>query len=205
MLHPVVFAVKKFKRTFSKERQVVLYCDLHGHSRRKNIFMYGNNIKDTPHASRVFPYILSKLCDYFSFEYSRFSMSKYKESTARISMYKELGIPNIFTMEASFCGADKGKHKGTHFSTEHFMLAGQKLLEALLCYCKIDVTKQTASGSTEVSYSNISDKDLEKELVTNHKLISMTNGRDDGESSGSDSEPSADNLEEEDLAQVVPI
>lgn len=31
-------------------------------------------------------------------------------------------------------------------------------------------------------------------------MISMTNGREDGESSGSDSEPSADNLEEEELA-----
>jgi len=29
-------------------------------------------------------------------------------------------------------------------------------------------------------------------------------GRDDGESSGSDSEPSADNLDEEELAQIVP-
>jgi len=26
-------------------------------------------------------------------------------------MFNELGIPNIFTMEASFCGADKGKYK----------------------------------------------------------------------------------------------
>jgi hypothetical protein len=33
----------------------------------------------------------------------------------------------------------------------------------------------------------------------------MTTGRDDGESSGSDSEPSADNLEEEEMAQVIPI
>lgn len=33
----------------------------------------------------------------------------------------------------------------------------------------------------------------------------MTTGRDDGESSGSDSEPSADNLEEEQLAEVIPI
>ena len=98
-------------RTFSKERECVLYCDLHGHSRRKNIFMYGNNIKETPNATRVFPYIMSKLCDFFSFEQSRFSMSKYKESTARIAMFNEIGIPNIFTMEASFCGADRGKYK----------------------------------------------------------------------------------------------
>lgn len=73
--------------------------------------MYGNSMKDMPHATRVFPYILSKLCDFFSFEQSRFSMSKYKESTARISMYHEIGIPNIFTMEASFCGADRGEYK----------------------------------------------------------------------------------------------
>jgi len=27
-------------------------------------------------------------------------------------MFKEIGVPNIFTMEASFCGADRGKFKG---------------------------------------------------------------------------------------------
>jgi hypothetical protein len=66
-------------------------------------------------------------------------MSKYKESTARISMFKEINIPNIFTMEASFCGADKGKFKDMHFTTEYFMLAGRRLLESLIVYCKIDV------------------------------------------------------------------
>ena len=106
-------------------------------------------------------------------------------------------------MEASFCGADKGKQSGMHFATEHLMMAGQRLMEALLCYCKIEVTK--GASSDESSYKNISAKDLEKELTTNHKLISMTNGRDDGGSSGSDSEPSADNLEEDELAKVVPI
>ena len=33
-------------------------------------------------------------------------------------MLKELGIPNIFTMEASFCGADMGALKDTHFTTD---------------------------------------------------------------------------------------
>ena len=111
-------------------------------------------------------------------------------------------------MEASFCGADKGKNKGMHFATEHLMNVGQRLMEALLCYCKFEVNKSPNDlklQSQESSYKDISAKDLEKELTTNHKLISMTNGREDGESSGSDSEPSADNLEEEELAQVVPI
>jgi len=98
-------------RSFQKEREIALFVDLHGHSRRKNIFMYGNNLKDAPHSTRVFPYILSKLCDYFSFEQCRFSISRAKEGTSRIAMYRELNIPNIFTMEASFCGADKGELK----------------------------------------------------------------------------------------------
>ena len=43
ILHPENSAVKRLIRAFAKEREIVLVCDLHGHSRRKNIFMYGNN------------------------------------------------------------------------------------------------------------------------------------------------------------------
>ena len=49
VLHPVIFHIKRLIRAFKKEREVVLYCDLHGHSRKKNIFMYGNNNPDMPH------------------------------------------------------------------------------------------------------------------------------------------------------------
>ena len=139
VLHPVNFAVKRLIRSFAKDRELMLYCDLHGHSRRKNIFMYGNNVKEQPHATRVFPYILSKICDFFSFESSRFSMNRLKDGTARIAMYKELNITNIFTLEASFCGASMGEFKDQHFSTDHFMLAGKRLMEALIVYAKIEV------------------------------------------------------------------
>ena len=136
-LHPVNWHVKKMIREFNKEREVVLVCDLHGHSRRKNIFMYGNNFDNRPHATRVFPFIMSKLMDFFSFEYSRFSVHKSKEATARVTLWRELKIPNVFTMEASFCGADKGSLKNMHFMPEHLMLAGRKLLEALIVYTKL--------------------------------------------------------------------
>lgn len=137
VLHPVVFSVKRMIRSFAKEREIVMFCDLHGHSRKKNIFMYGNNIKESPSSTRVFPYILSKLLDFFSFEQSRFSISKMKEGTARIAVYRELNIPNIFTMEASFCGADKGEYEDSHFTTEAYMKAGQKLLEAMIVYFNV--------------------------------------------------------------------
>lgn len=47
--------------------------------------------------------------------------------------------------------------------------------------------------------------DFEKELSANKELMKLTTGKEDGESSGSDSAPSEDNLEEEEMAQVVPI
>jgi len=42
LLHPTVYHTKKLITNLSHERYLAMYCDLHGHSRRKNIFMYGN-------------------------------------------------------------------------------------------------------------------------------------------------------------------
>jgi cytosolic carboxypeptidase protein 2/3 len=93
VVHPTVFYTKKLCRQIQKERELVLFCDLHGHSRQKNIFMYGNNIPEDPQATRMFPYVMSKLFDFFSFKHSKFSMAKSKETTARIALFKELKIP----------------------------------------------------------------------------------------------------------------
>jgi hypothetical protein len=103
--------------------------------------MYGNSsiVPSDQASSRLFPYILSKLCDFFSFESCRFSMHKSKEATARIAMYRELKIPAIFTLEASFSGADMGALKDRHFTTEHLMMMGRKVLEAIIVYMKIDI------------------------------------------------------------------
>ncbi|GLE10376.1 hypothetical protein PINS_up022477 [Pythium insidiosum] len=40
-LHPTVHAVKALVLSLQRTRGVSLYCDLHGHSRKKNIFLYG--------------------------------------------------------------------------------------------------------------------------------------------------------------------
>jgi cytosolic carboxypeptidase protein 2/3 len=149
ILHPSIHAIKRFAKAFSKERELALYIDLHGHSRKKNVFMYGNsNVNPFDQAnSRLFPYILSKLCDFFSFESCRFSMHRSKESTARIAMYRELKVPAIFTLEASFSGADMGQFKDHHFTTDHFMLLGRKVLETLIVYQKIDVQQVLLEAS----------------------------------------------------------
>lgn len=48
LLHPTIWATKNMIKEFSKERKIDMVCDLHGHSRRKNVFMYGCNIQNHP-------------------------------------------------------------------------------------------------------------------------------------------------------------
>lgn len=111
MLHPCIYYTKKLIREQHKERGVVLFCDLHGHSRRKNIFIYGCNKVEEPEATRIFPFMLSKMNPHFVFEYSKFGVQKSREATARIAIWKELQIPCVYTMEASFCGNDRVNKK----------------------------------------------------------------------------------------------
>jgi hypothetical protein len=87
------------------------------------------------------------------------------------------------------------------------MLAGRRLLETLIVFYKIEVfqnIKNIKQGEEDEDDSILFDKlnagDFEKELTQNKELIRMTMGREDGASSGSDSEPSVDNLDEEEIA-----
>ena len=49
-------------------------------------------------------------------------------------------------------------------------------------------------------------QEIEKELTQNRQLIEMTKGDEDGDdTAGSDSEPSEDNLEEEEMAKLIPV
>jgi hypothetical protein len=112
--------------------------DFHGHSVKKNIFQYGNKIENlAPGRNKngnsnlqpsVFPMVLSKQFDYFNFQDCTFSMPKSKESTARITMFHKLRIPFVFTLEASFAGANKGALAGQHFSIGDLMNVGKYVL-----------------------------------------------------------------------------
>ena len=68
--------------------------------------------------------VLSKQFDYFKFSDCTFSMPENKKSTARITMFHKLRIPFVFTLEASFAGANQGHLAGKHFSTGDLMKVG---------------------------------------------------------------------------------
>ncbi len=119
-----------------QERGVALFCDLHGHSRTHSAFVYGCRSLEIPESTKIFPYILSKLNPYFSFEGSRFGAYKYKESTARVCMFKELQhVPAVYTLEATF----SGNHHGTFYTPEILKSLGRDLCRSLIPYCGVNV------------------------------------------------------------------
>lgn len=76
-LFPEVAAMKRLVSQFNQDCPVVFCCDLHGHSRQRKAFCYGNNYTHNPEATRLFPYILGKLePEMFSFKKCKFSVAK---------------------------------------------------------------------------------------------------------------------------------
>jgi murein tripeptide amidase MpaA len=48
IIHPTIFHVKKLCKSIKEERDLLLFCDLHGHSRKQNVFMYGCDYRENP-------------------------------------------------------------------------------------------------------------------------------------------------------------
>ncbi|CAG9316427.1 unnamed protein product [Blepharisma stoltei] len=235
VLHPTIFSLKRLIKSMAGNYDIELICDLHGHSRKKNVFIYGCNVPDSPQACKIFPFILSKLSPIFSYQYSRFGVQKSKESTMRVTMFKDLKIPQIYTMESSFCGADFGQYMGMHFTGQILAGIGRDLCRTLIVFgqnqpiiqspvskgkrqpmplAKSRIKKGKLPEKTPkkaenkamiepfklfgVDYDEILNEMMQKEDI-------LHNGEDGEDSSGSDSDPSEDNLEIEELRNLVPL
>ena len=140
--------------------------DLHGHSRKPGIFMFGCGLDDcrlppppaaasTPSLGigmgglgrrdptvvpdglqeKLLPFLTSKLApDLFDYDSCSFVVQKSKEGTARVVGWRELGLCNSFTVEASFLGPSVGSGVGTHYSTHQLEEMGATLGRALALY-----------------------------------------------------------------------
>lgn len=61
--YPPVWHTKVLLRRLSEDCGIALYCDLHAHSRRHNIFIYGcesRRASDQPLQEQVFPLMMRK-------------------------------------------------------------------------------------------------------------------------------------------------
>nr|CAB3263164.1 uncharacterized protein LOC104265751 [Phallusia mammillata] len=174
---PTIWHTKQMVDQFNKDHPIILYCDLHGHSRKHMVFMYGcerkalynkpnvrkprgdsgeakpateapQEVPEKPRSSlddardfveeRLFPWLMYRLAPTrFSFHSTKFAVRRSKESTGRVVMFRQMGIYNSFTMEASFSGTKFNKDKGRHFNIDDFQLMGRKLCECVLEYSRV--------------------------------------------------------------------
>ena len=101
----------------------------------------GNSGKNDKYKERVFPYLVEKKADTFNFGDCSFAVQKAKEATARVVVWKELGITNSYTLESSFCGSDFGKFSDLHFNTDMLQQIGHKFCQTIIEFCQPDNTK----------------------------------------------------------------
>lgn len=114
-----------------------MFVDVHGHSRKKNCFMYGCSNAAKPNGpdrlkERVFPLLFDKNTDSLSFKDCCFAVQKDRETTGRVVVWREFNVINSFTLEASFCGASAGKYKDCHFTPNQLIEVGRGFCEVLL-------------------------------------------------------------------------
>lgn len=118
-LHPTILATKNAILSMKTTRPVSLYVDIHGHSRKKNIFLYGCKPFDATNRTeaarlRLFPHLLGKTSSalrggFYSFSDCTFSVSNAKKGTGRVVVWKEAEVLHSFTLETSFFGVGPNK------------------------------------------------------------------------------------------------
>ena len=136
-----------------ESRPIYLFCDFHGHSRSRNAFIYGcSGSKDLSpsenpllngfkHREKVFPYIMSKNCEYFNFDNCNFSIHKAKESTGRVVIYREFYLAQSYTLECSFFGPTRGSQKDCHFNISMLLEIGEQFCKTLFDMSEKDQAK----------------------------------------------------------------
>jgi hypothetical protein len=79
-------------------------------------------------------------------------------------MWKEMGITNTFTLEASFCGADQGKFADYHFNVDMLQEVGHRFCDTILDFCDPDQIKvKQVLEELEIMLPKASDSESEDE------------------------------------------
>ncbi len=146
---PSIWHTREMVRKLLHEREVILYCDLHGHSRKNNVFIYGchnNNSSKRRFHEHIFPIIMSRNGkSHFSYKSCKFKIQKSKQGTGRIVMY-HLGVMNSFTMESTFNGSTLNDKKDHQFGQRDLEELGYIFCDSILDYCDPDQTKVNKSN-----------------------------------------------------------
>lgn len=107
---------------------------MHGHSRARKVFFYGNEYTHDKSITKIFPYILQTIAPhFFNFDKCRFKVEKTRKGTSRIALWRIVKAPAVYTLEASLCGAAI-KSSMPHFNSVDLQYIGKIFCQAILLY-----------------------------------------------------------------------
>lgn len=138
-LAPEPYYLRNLVRELQKtdKYKVAFYLDVHAHSGRKAIFMYGPYFP--LHCSkymkiRTLPKLISERTDMFRFFSCKFRIEKYKENCARIAMWRDFNITNVYTVEASSYGFISRERETIPFDAKYFQDFGECMIHSIFEY-----------------------------------------------------------------------
>ncbi|XP_054632714.1 cytosolic carboxypeptidase 4 isoform X3 [Dunckerocampus dactyliophorus] len=154
VLCPTIYHTKGFLYYLNSiGRTPRVFCDYHGHSRKKNVFLYGCSVKETLWQSgsavdtaglkedpgyRTIAKALDRIAPAFSFNSCNYMVEKSRSSTARVVVWREMGVLRSYTMESTYNGFDQGIYKGLQTGIGELQEMGMKF-----CHSLLSVTEDT--------------------------------------------------------------
>ena len=123
-----------------------MFLDFHGHSVKKNVFMYGPEfpiIQRQYYECRVFPKLLGNATSMFRYYSCSFKISESKRKTARAVFLRKLMIPFSYTVEASISSHYNYESlKDVGFTTASWIEMGKIVGSTLANYTSIIVNTE---------------------------------------------------------------
>ena len=129
-LHPTIFFTKELiQRLIQIGKQPLVFCDFHGHSQKKNLFMYGCN--SITKVESILPETLSRNYSGFDLPSCSNAIEKSKLKCGRVVVGTNLNIPCSYTLEVTYCGFNQGQKKDFQLSLQDFKDIGYNFLKSL--------------------------------------------------------------------------
>ena len=208
VIHPEVYSTKQMITKLSNQRNIAFIIDCHGHFGTFNSLFYCN-YKDNKRTCKLFPYICSKLSKIINFQQCTFAMPRYKLTTERIVLFNELAEEdnnNIVALETSFFGINRnGEYSHLYFNTQLLKEIGRDICLGMLSY-------YYKYENVSLDLNLLNNRDIPKKLDVDMRefedeIIREVNEEDEDieiVDEKSESEPSVDNLDKNQIMKLMP-
>ena len=138
-LHPSIYALKELLEDIKKSQKgnIFAFIDFHGHSLKKNAFIYGSEYSlhnKNYYRIRILPKLISRMTEMFRYKACIFRINKSKIATSRAVLSNQFGITHFYTVEASYSSYLQHSRETALFNEKLFSELGATIGKALAQY-----------------------------------------------------------------------